>query len=191
MSSKDFSFERSTHDQSENTAPKKSLCHNAEAAQELSASSDIQVGDNAHSPLCKSCITAISNLSRVMESHRECIARFQQDISQLNTTVSNLTIAVTKLVTVMEKDQFDQNSDSSYCTPDTGTSLVSSKPNNLSLSFLAHHDKSSLQDNQNSSEEAVQDGVFSQEEEGKLALAGSSNLAVLPFASGSSSVRVS
>ena len=125
-----------------------------------------------------------------MESHRECIARFQQDISQLNTTVSNLTTVVTQLVTVMEKDQFDQNSDSGYCIRDTGTSLASNKPNNLSLSFSAHHDTSSHQDNQNSSEEAVQDGVIYQEG-GKLALACSSNLAVLPFASGSSSAKVS
>lgn len=194
----EFSFDGSSRDgesRSKSTTPKNLLRHNGGENTLRSASSDTQNKEdgNSYPPMCNNCVMEISKLNHVMESQQKCTERLQQDISQLNATISNLTTAITKLITVMEKDQFDFTSLSSNSIHPMESSAANTKPNSMSsLSISAQEDKNSHQDIQYSNEEAVQFGPVSQEKGGKLELAVGSSLAIMPFAaSGSSSPRVS
>lgn len=153
-----------------------------------SSSSDKQDDDNAQPPMCKYCATEISKLNCTLEGQRECTEKLQQDISQLKAVISNLSIAVTKLITLMEEDQCDLTSQSNSLSHHMESpALASTRPNSISI----QEDESSHQDDQFNNEETIHIAPSSQEGVGKLELAVDSNLAIVPFASRSSSARVS
>ena len=166
------------------TTPTKSL----PIADKRNPCSDKHNDNNAQPPVCKHCATEISKLNCALEGQRECTERLQQDISQLKAVISDLSTAVTKLITLIEEEQCDLTSQGINLSHHVESPApTSTRPNSISI----QEDESSHQDDQFNNEEEIHIVPPSQEEVVKLELAVGTNLAIMPFTSGSSSAKVS